>query len=185
MIIGVTGRIATGKTTLARILEKNGFLRIDADSIYHGLLETSAEMKKELSERFGSHERKSLLSAIQSDTSAISDLNSITHKYVAAEIKRRVLEKDNENYVLDVPVPVKIGFRDIAEYIIVTTCSRDTQLERVIARDCISVSQAELKINMQKESGFYNELGDVVINTDGMTMTDLTKTMEEILDLGP
>ena len=182
MIIGVTGRIATGKTTLARILEKHGFLRIDADYIYHGLLETSAEMKNELSKRFGSHERKSLLAAVQSDKSALSDLNSITHKYVAAEIKRRVMKNEDEDYVLDVPVPVKIGFRDIAESIIVTTCSKDTQLERIIARDVISVSQAELKINMQKESSFYNELGDVVINTDGMTMADLTKTMEEILN---
>ena len=54
MIVGVTGRIATGKTTVSKILGEKNFLRIDADKIYHELRKTSEPMKDELKKRFGS-----------------------------------------------------------------------------------------------------------------------------------
>ncbi len=181
MIIGVTGRIATGKTSLAHILEKRGFYRIDADKVYHGLLESSDDMKRELSDRFGGYDRESILSAVRKERDALDDLNLITHGYVAAEILRLVNNKKTD-IVLDVPVPVKIGFLDLAEYIIVTTCSKETQLERVIARDGIPMEQALFKINMQKNNMFYNEIGNTIINTECMTMDDLVKTIDELLD---
>lgn len=180
MVIGVTGRIATGKTTLAGILEKRGFIRIDADEVYHMLLKSSPELKSELTERFGGVESSTILKCISEDEKGLIDLNNITHKYVADEIKRMISDSSGKDIVLDVPVPIEKGFIDSSDHIIVTCCSAGTQLERIISRDGISIEQAELKISMQEGSEFYSNLGDTVISTEGMTEYELEKSLDSI-----
>ncbi|MDX1358945.1 MAG: dephospho-CoA kinase [Clostridia bacterium] len=173
MIIGITGRIATGKSTLAGVFSEMGFLLIDADEIYHNLLETSDEMKNEILNRFGTLDRRNLFKRIKDDENSLSELNEITHKYVLSEINQIIAKNDGSDIVMDVPIPVEHGFLDISDEVIVTTCSRDTQISRLVERDGISKSKAAAKIAIQLTSDYYESLGGTVVNTECMDMGDL------------
>jgi dephospho-CoA kinase len=173
MIIGITGRIATGKSTLAGIFSEMGFLLIDADEIYHNLLEKSDEMKNEILRRFGTVDRGNLFKMIKDDKNSLAELNEITHKYVISEIKEIIANNNGRNMVMDVPIPVEHGFLDVSDEVIVTTCSRDTQARRLVERDGISKSRAAAKISIQLAPDYYESIGGTVVNTDGMDIGDL------------
>lgn len=179
MIIGITGRIASGKSTAAAILERMGFFRIDADSIFHELRATSEDMNSKILNRFKSLDNKEIIKVLKYEDSALADLNSITHKYVVEEIMKRIEDIDTDNIVLDVPVPVDVGFKDLADIIIVTTCSPDVQLKRILERDGCSIEEALSKITMQESAEFYSNLGDMVINTDNLTKLELEKILRK------
>jgi len=179
MIIGVTGRIATGKTTVANIFEKKGFFRIDADKVYNDLRKSSEIMNIEILSRFGSLDKSIILKKIKNDKSALSDLNKITHKYVVREIEKLVKVNHKNNIILDVPVPVERGFSDLADLIIVTNCNRNTQINRIMKRDGENSTSAETKVKMQSDEDYYRNLGDVIIETDAINEADLEKIIEK------
>ncbi len=179
MIIGVTGRIATGKTTVADIFERKGFFRIDADKVYHDLRNSSEKMNIEILSRFGSLENSIILKQIKNDKSALSDLNKITHKYVVEEIEKLIRLNQKNNIILDVPVPVERGFSDLADFIIVTNCNRNTQIERVMKREGENSIGAKTKVNMQSDEDYYRNLGDMIIETDALNESDLKKIIEK------
>lgn len=179
MIIGVTGRIATGKTTVADILEQKDFFRIDADKVYHDLRISSSKMNSEIMKRFGSLKNTEILKGIKNDSNALEDLNKITHKYVEEKIENLVKNKRKNNIVLDVPVPVKRGFFDLVDYIIVTNCSRDIQIERILMRAGETPESAKTKISMQSDEIYYRGLADMVIETDTLNESDLVKIIEK------
>ncbi len=179
MVIGVTGRIATGKTTVADIFERKGFFRIDADKVYHDLKISSKKMNSEIMDRFGSLKHSIILENIKNDRSALNDLNKITHAYVEKEIENLVKINKKNNIILDVPVPVKRGFCDLADYIIVTNCSRNTQITRVMKRVGETNNSAKTKINMQSDEVFYRNLGNLIIETDELNEEDLIKIIEK------
>ena len=181
MIIGITGRIGTGKTTLAGIFEKRGFLRIDADEIYHNLRVSSPEMNDEIKTRLGTLDNKEILDLIKDDKSAHMELNDITHKFVIDEIDNIILNNDEKGIVLDVPVPVKRGFLDTAEFVIVTDCSIAEQIERIMKRDGLTKVEAEGKVSIQSDSKFYSSLGDYVINTEHMGANDLEILADKVI----
>lgn len=180
MILGVTGRIATGKTTLSKILENMGFVRIDADEIYRILRKESNELNNGLLKRFGTLDNREILNMVRQDSGALSDLNNITHGFVVREMKR-IIDGTDGDVVLDVPVPVEIGFLDTAEYIIATDCCEKTQAERIMERDGCGLDEAMAKINLQESREYYFSIADSVISTEGMTSADLGKTAAEIV----
>ena len=103
-IIGITGPTGAGKTTALNVLEELGALVIDADAVYHGLLESSAPLRAALTERFGEEildemgklDRKRLGSVVFGDPQALSDLNAITHSFVLEEIDRLCAQAEAE-----------------------------------------------------------------------------------------
>lgn len=183
MIIGVTGRIATGKTTAAKILGEKGFLRVDADAIYDELRKNNKTMMGEIKARFGSSDRAVLLSKVRDDRKALQSLNDITHKYVVHEIRTTLREENYKNAVLDVPIPVEEGFLDVVDFVIVTDCKVQCQVHRIIARDGISPEKASEKVKMQMPAKDYCALGDLVIDTTDMNSVELEKIINIVLDL--
>ena len=95
-VIGITGPTGAGKTTVLQALESLGGVLIDADAVYHDLTRSSQAMKAELIARFGpvydgeERDRKKLGAVVFQDEKALADLNTITHKYIARETKRRI-----------------------------------------------------------------------------------------------
>ena len=95
-VVGITGGSGCGKTTALNVLREKGALILDCDEIYHALTVSSDAMRQELTARFGPVydgtvlNRKALGAVVFSDPDALSDLNAITHKYVADELTRRL-----------------------------------------------------------------------------------------------
>ena len=94
--IGITGPTGAGKTTALQALAELDAHIIDADAVYHALLESSATLRAELTARFGPSildgegrvNRKALGGVVFGDPAALADLNAITHRFILAEIDR-------------------------------------------------------------------------------------------------
>ena len=95
--IGITGPTGAGKTTALQALVELDAHIIDADAVYHALLESSAPLRAELTARFGPSildgegrvNRKALGGVVFGDPAALADLNAITHRFILAEIDRQ------------------------------------------------------------------------------------------------
>ena len=94
--IGITGPTGAGKTTALQALVELDAHIIDADAVYHALLESSATLRAELTARFGPSildgegrvNRKALGGVVFGDPAALAELNAITHRFILAEIDR-------------------------------------------------------------------------------------------------
>ncbi|MBN2851473.1 MAG: dephospho-CoA kinase, partial [Clostridia bacterium] len=138
MIIGVTGKIATGKSSVSSILERKGYFLFDSDVVYHRLLKENADLKKELTDFLGMDieanneiDTGRMIKKINQEN--IGKLNDITHKYVINEITETIRQYDN--IVIEAAIPVKIGFIDVCDKIVTTVCTPKVQLERLKKRN--------------------------------------------------
>ncbi|MCK5812532.1 MAG: dephospho-CoA kinase [Clostridiales bacterium] len=180
-IIGVTGSIASGKSSVAKFFKDKGFYLFDADAIYHELLENNKKMKDELISYFGQKiivenkiSTKKILSKLNEKN--IITLNSITHKYVINELDKII--KKEKKVVIEGPIPVREGFLDRCDVIICTTCSVKTQKKRLEDRKKYSPSQLLKMLSIQLSSKKYHQLADEVIETDNLSVKELGKLID-------
>ena len=186
-VIGVTGGIGSGKSTVAEILADFGGVLIDADKVAKALMKPGQKAYAAVVEYFGTGilkrddgeiDTKVLGQIVFSDKQKLKKLNDLTHKIVGSEIKRNVdeiksamyakpLEKGDLRFIiLDVPIPVEEGFFDIANTIWVVIANDDIRVERIVKRNGIGEDEAERKIKSQMTNGEYLAIADVVIENE-------------------
>ncbi len=177
-IIGVTGSIASGKSSASKFFINKGFYLFDADAVYHLLLKNNTLMKDELIKYFGEEiivenqiSTKKILSKISKTN--IRMLNKITHKYVINELDNII--KKYKKVVIEGPIPVKKGFLDRCDMVICTSCSPDIQRKRLEDRKKYSTKQIDKMLSIQLSSVKYHQLADVVIETDKLSVKELGK----------
>lgn len=182
-IIGVTGGIGSGKSTVATILKNLGAFVIDADKIAKTVTIKGQPALDELVEFFGKGilkedgelDRAKLSVIVFSDKNKLKKLNEITHKHVITKIIQELnrlkeeLKKNNNDgiIVLDVPIPVKHGFLDIVEEVWVVISDKETRIKRVMKRNNISYSQVLRRIEAQKNEDEYLQIASKVIDNSG------------------
>ena len=175
-VIGLTGGTGSGKTTVLQYLTDRGALGLDCDAIYHELLETSGPMLAELRERFpgafgsGSLDRKALGRIVFADEAELADLNDITHRYVTAEIKRRLREHARSGgraAVIDAIALVESGLSKLCTRTAAVTASPEIRVRRIMARESISEEYARSRIAAQKDEAFFRDNCNVVLQNDG------------------
>lgn len=175
LIIGLTGQTGAGKSTVSEILEKYGCYHIDADKVAHDILENDKEVQKKLKERFGEDitdksgkiDRKILATRAFADKDSTLALNAITHPAVNNEIQNIILkqkEYGTKAVIIDAIALFESGEAKICDYTVAVIAPRDVRLERIIARDKISVSRANERINAQKDESFFTLNADYIIN---------------------
>lgn len=175
LIIGLTGQTGAGKSTVSEILEKYGCYHIDADKVAHEILENDKEVQKKLKERFGEDitdksgkiDRKILAARAFADKDSTLALNAITHPAVNNEIQNIILkqkEYGTKAVIIDAIALFESGEAKICDYTVAVIAPRDVRLERIIARDKISVSRANERINAQKDESFFTLNADYIIN---------------------
>jgi dephospho-CoA kinase len=184
-IVSLTGGIGSGKSTVARMLEELGAVVIDADGIVHDLQAAGMPMLEQLADAFGPEilepdgalRREELGKLVFSDEVARLKLNAIVHPQVGAEFARRVAAEKEAGVpliVLDIPLLFegrKAGSRSASamqtEAVIVVWVSRETQLERQMARDGRGREDAEARIDSQLPLDEKRDLADFVIDNSG------------------
>lgn len=177
MIIGLTGGIAAGKSTVARILASLGAYIINADKIGHNILDRNKNAYDEVIDEFGGNilkksgkiDRKKLGEIVFSDKDKLKKLENITHPYIIKEIKYETNEKDKEfhHLVLDVPLLFETGLENIVDVSWVVVCSQEKQIERITKRDGLSRKEAKKRISAQMKTAKKIKLADFVIYNNG------------------
>lgn len=189
-VLGITGGIGSGKSTVSGILKDRGLKVLDADQLSREVTAVGGIALPEIVEVFGnraiasdgSMNRKYVSSVVFSDNTKLDILSSIIHKYVLQYIaedieKERV--RGTKCIVLDVPIPVKKGFCDKCNQIWVVTCDENVRIKRLIDRG-LTKEDAQRRIAVQMTDEEYLSLGDFEINNSG-TLDELYDRTEELI----
>jgi dephospho-CoA kinase len=156
-VIGVTGRIACGKTSVLEILREKGVETIDADLIYHELIRPKLPLWETLRAAFGEGiiasddqiDRKALGAIVFSDPELLRRLDEITHPAVINDIDRRIAASTADVIAVDGVKLVESGMDLLCDVVWRVTCEHATQKERLTRRDSISEADAERRIAAQ------------------------------------
>ena len=183
MIIGITGSIACGKSTVSNYLKSKGYIVIDADKIGHEALDDDY-VKEKLVLAFGNEilednkiNRQKLGELVFGSSSNLNVLNSIVHP----EIRKKILEKidknnDKELIFIDVALLFEAKFDDLVDKIIVVYVDENTQLTRLMKRNSISKKEALSRIVSQMSPIEKAKLGDYTVNNN----LDVINTYEQV-----
>ncbi|WP_315499115.1 dephospho-CoA kinase [Gemella sanguinis] len=183
MIIGITGSIACGKSTVSNYLKSKGYIVIDADKIGHEALDDDY-VKEKLILAFGNEilednkiNRQKLGELVFGSSSNLNVLNSIVHP----EIRKKILEKidknnDKELIFIDVALLFEAKFDDLVDKIIVVYVDENTQLTRLMKRNSISKKEALSRIVSQMSPIEKAKLGDYMVNNN----LDVINTYEQV-----
>ncbi len=186
LIVGLTGGIATGKSSVATVFEKLGAKIIDADSICRDLVHPGSAAWQEIVEAFGESvltsnrniNRKKLGEIIFRDSEKKELLNSILHPKIINEEKRRVnlIRKEEPHAIvaINAALLVESGNYKEVDLVVVVTSSEESMINRMVKRDKISKEEALLRIKAQMPAGEKIKYADYVIENNG-TMTELRK----------
>jgi dephospho-CoA kinase len=178
-IIGVTGGIGAGKSSVSAIMEELGAIVIDADLISKQVVEPGKPAWLEIKEAFGEDfirgdktlDRKKIAKEVFASKEKKLLLEKIIHREVIAVIKEKLATMQEYGYngivVLDVPIPVKEGFLDTVDRVWVVVSDDEIRLNRVMARGGISRDDAENRIKSQLTQEEYKALAHVVIENNG------------------
>lgn len=191
-IIGVTGGIGSGKSTVSRILADLGAKVVDADQIARKVVAKGEKALDELVAYFGSEildergelDRKKLGNMVFGNAEKLEYLNRVTHKYIAErmleEVNRYRQDKNTELVVLDVPIPVDHGFLDVVDTVWVVSSDRETRVKRIMDRSGLTREEAVSRINSQMKEEEYLKIADETINNNG-NIELLEKTVVKLL----
>ncbi|MCX6006701.1 MAG: dephospho-CoA kinase [Chloroflexi bacterium] len=181
IIVGLTGTIGTGKSTVAKMFADMGAFIIDSDQIAHQVVEPGKPAWQAIKDYFGQDvlnedqtlNRKRLANEVFNDPNKLQQLNSIVHPEIFKEDLRQVEEKrliDPGGIVIkDIPLLLEVGpevARKLVDIIIVVYCSPEIQLRRLIARG-MSEEDAGNRIKNQIPVKEKMQFADFVINNDG------------------
>lgn len=175
LIIGLTGQTGAGKSTVSEILKQYGCYHIDADKIAHEVLDSDENVKNNLAEKFGEDvinadgtvNRPQLAKCAFAGSESTLALNSITHPAVNKKIQSIIskqIEYGTRAVIIDAIALFESGEHHLCDFTVAVTAPREIRLERIIARDHISVSRAEERINAQKDEIFFSNNADYIIN---------------------
>lgn len=191
-ILGLTGGIACGKSTISAYLKEFGLPVIDADECSRVVVEKGSIGLEKLTEIFGSKilendgtlNRKALGQIVFSDSEQLSLLNSVMEPLIREEISRRLNQENNADLVvLDAPLLIEQHYDKICDFIMTIDVSKKIQLERLIERDNLSEDEAKSRIESQLSSRERNGFADVVIDSSGtveQTRKQVIKWLETI-----
>lgn len=182
IIIGLTGGIASGKSTVSNILVERGYKVIDADKISREIVEINKPAYKKIVEFFGeeillgdkSINRKLLGTIIFSDHKKRDVLNNITHPLVFEDIKDKIKEYSVDNRVIFLDIPLLFEQYDllkehkiIMDEIWLVYVNKETQITRLMRRDNISKEEAILKIQSQMDIEHKRKMSSKIIDNNG------------------
>lgn len=192
MNIGLTGGIATGKSTVSSMLVEKGALLVDADVIarevmlpgHPVLLAVTAHFGQDILLADGSLNRKRLGEIIFHNPSERQALNDITHPAIRQEIRRQVqaYEREHPGQPVVVDIPLLLEAREEYPYlntIVVVYVPQEVQLQRLMERDGISEEQAEARLSSQLDIEQKKQLADIVIDNSG-TLADTEQQVDKL-----
>ena len=185
--IGLTGGIASGKSTVARRFMDLGIPVIDADEAARAVVAAGKPALAEVIERFGSRvvaengelDRRALRELVFRDPRLRHDLEAILHPLIRADMERSADQALGPYVVMAIPLLIEGGTLDRVDRILVVDVDEAAQLQRVVARDGCSLEEANAILAAQaSRSARLAAADDVLLNTG--TVTDLRQSVDAL-----
>lgn len=177
-IIGLTGGIASGKSTVSNMLKKRGFAIIDADVAARVVVEPGEKAYEAVIEAFGETilmddkkiNRKKLGSIIFQDEEKRKMLNSIVHPAVRKQMeewKQDAIATEKQTIIYDIPLLFESKLTGLVDRTIVVFVNENIQLDRLMSRNELTESEAKARISSQLPLSDKVKLADAVIDNNG------------------
>lgn len=191
-VIGLTGGIASGKSTVANILADKIPTIIDADEISKDVVAPGSDVFEQLVERFGSRvikadgviDRAKLGRLVFSDRDELRNLNDLTHPHIIKAIKDR-LEELRRNpssprfVLLRVPLLIEVGLMGLADLVVVVVADEDVRVQRIVKHRNLSEAEARYRIEAQMPDEEKVKYADHVIENNG-SLADLERQATDL-----
>ena len=186
LIVGLTGGISSGKSTVLKIFRKLGSRTIDADEIAHKLTKSNTRVLQEIVRKFGQEvlnrngtlNRKRLADIIFRDRRKRKQLNAIMHPKIIAEIKRKIRQfkkraerrelrgsgRKKNILVVDIPLLFEAKLEYLVDKTILVYVPQKVQIERLRRDDNLTVKEARARLNAQIPIYKKKKYADYIIN---------------------
>lgn len=189
-VVGLTGGIGSGKSTVADLFGERGIVVVDTDAIAHELTGPAgaampallAEFGAGIAEASGALDRAAMRRLVFADASARARLEAILHPMIRQLSAERCLQAESPYVILAVPLLVESGtYRERCDRILVVDCPESLQIERVMKRSALPESEVRAIISAQATREQRLQIADDVVTNAG-ALTNLYKTVE-LLDI--
>ena len=187
MLVGLTGGIGSGKSTVSQMLADRGAIIIDGDAIARALQRSGTAVFAAMVERFGDVvaadgelDRAKIASLVFSDAQALADLNKIVHPAIGVEMLRRISElRDTDAIaVLDFPLLAESPRKGLSGVIVVDV-DPEIALQRVVRDRGMKASDVQARIDKQASREARLEIADRVLDNSG-SREDLVKQVDAV-----
>ena len=190
-LVGLTGGIASGKTTVAKIMKRLGAAIVDADALSREVVEPGRDAWKAIVDTFGAEvlrpdqtlDRQKLRAVIFNNSTARKKLESIIHPRVRALAEERINQQAAAGYelvVYEVPLLFEGNLHEWLRPVVLVACDADVQRQRLQQRDRLTPEEAQKHIDAQMSLEEKRRLADYVIENDG-DLESLERQVEAVL----
>jgi len=172
IVVGLTGGIASGKSTVLKEFKRLGAKIIDSDEIAHRIILKGTPAYKKIVRVFGEYilrpnreiDRKKLGNIIFSDSKRRKILEKITHPVIIDEIKKEINRFTRKVIIIDAPLLFEAGLTAMVDKIIVVWIPKKLQIDRLIKRNKLTYKQAKQQISAQMPLKTKKKLADYLID---------------------
>lgn len=197
LIIGITGGIGGGKSTLARKLRSQGYLVYDCDREAKKLQDENPFIRQKIQDLFGEGiydeerlRRKELAKIVFKNPDLLKKLNEIVHPFVKEDFKSWINQHFSEKFLfIESAILFESSFNELVDKIILMTASEEVRIKRVVKRDGISLEEVKDRIMRQLPDSEKIPYADYIIHSDDgkpllekmqIILNDLQKQIKEV-----
>lgn len=192
MIIGLTGSIASGKSTVSGMLAERGYPIVDADLVAREVVEPGRPALEQIRRAFGERvimedgtmDRRFVGELIFNDPAQRKKLNDIIHPAIRTEMLRQRdghLAAGKKTVVMDIPLLFESRLQHLVDKILVVSVKEETQLHRLMARNSFTEQEARARIASQLPISEKEKGADAVIYNNG-TLEETARQLDQILE---
>ncbi|MCX6020688.1 MAG: dephospho-CoA kinase [Chloroflexi bacterium] len=194
LVIGLTGGIGTGKSTVTQTLAELGAVVINADLVGHTAYLPHQNVWQDVVDAFGAEnilgendevDRRKLGAVVFGSPEALARLNGIVHPWMFGRMKELLKDEEDKGVqvvVLEAAILIEANWTPLVNQVWVTVASEDNVVQRVQARNNFSEEQIRARIRSQTSDDVRTTRADVVIDTNG-TIDDVVTKVKELWEL--